>query len=185
MSKVSDDEAAAMIVRLRASPHKKGVDPKDWVSVRRNLLPICCSYLDFAAARELPVLWTRILSKRIKGVSATDIHADEDLKRGAADASVVGWTTDDVDDCLIDINKEHAVLRGAFALSDKKPRAIIFEHAGDCLTVQEAHDKGIVDFDSLPVRPLVQGGACGIPDDSSDFTRENGAVAHLHMQGRL
>jgi hypothetical protein len=75
--------------------------------------------------RMIPFVITRCIDDMIKGVSKTNIHADG----RAIDVSIVGWTTDDIDDFVSDFNKRFSQI-GAISLSDEKPRFCVYHNAG-------------------------------------------------------
>lgn len=80
----------------------------------------------WAEERKLPFVITRCVDEMIPGVSKTSIHADF----RAVDVSVVGWTTDLMDEFVIDSNREFSGSIGAYSLTDKKPRFCVFHNAG-------------------------------------------------------
>ncbi len=109
---------------LKNLPHK-GCDPKDWEKVHQGLRIIAYELLEFCESRNLPVVITSIIRPMIPGVSKTDIHA----KSRAFDVSVKGWNADNILECVDYINDLLAEDLGAIAISDGKPRAVVY-HVG-------------------------------------------------------
>jgi hypothetical protein len=143
---------ARIIAQLKALPHKKGVDPNDWDHVVNGLLLIAISTVKVAQRRRLPILITSIIRGRIPGVSESDTHATG----RAFDMSIHGWSVDDIDEVLIEVNAEHAKIRGAYKRGDPTPRALIYEHR-------------------------VGEGPC---PKTEEYVKENSADPHLHGQCR-
>lgn len=76
--------------------------------------------------RKLPFIVTRAIDDMIPNVSKTNIHADG----RAIDISVIHWTTDDIDDFVYDMNELFSDSIGAYSLTDKKPRFVVYHNAG-------------------------------------------------------
>lgn len=109
---------------LMRCDHKEGVNRLDWMRVHDSLPQIALTCFQICKKRNIPFLVTSIIRPRIEGVSATDIHADG----RAFDLSVRGFTTDDLDELLVEVNKMHAKASGAVSKHDGVPRALIYEH---------------------------------------------------------
>ena len=78
--------------------------------------------------RKLPFVITRCIDEMIPGVSKTNIHADG----RAVDVSVHGWSADDIDDFLHDMNEKYAESIGAISISDGKKRFLIMHPGTAC-----------------------------------------------------
>jgi hypothetical protein len=76
--------------------------------------------------RLLPFVITRCIDDMIPNVSKTNIHAD----KRAFDMSVHGWTADEVDEFIHDMNERFSNSIGAFSLTDNKPRFVVYHNAG-------------------------------------------------------
>lgn len=105
-----------------------GCNFSDWFKVHPNLVFLCYSISKWAQARKLPMRWTSIIRPMIPGVSKTNIH----LMGRAADFSVKGWTTDDINDCAHEFSKCDFKKIGAVSVSDGQQRAIVF-HTGTAM----------------------------------------------------
>jgi hypothetical protein len=76
----------------------------------------------------LPFTVTRTLSERIEGISKTDSHADG----RAFDMSTRGWTIDDIDNFVHDMNRSGvASLYGATSRTDGVVRLVVYEPNDD------------------------------------------------------
>lgn len=118
-----ESAAKSIIERLKALPHKEGVDKNDWSKVHRNLLVLADYILAHTETHKLPMVITSIIRPKIKGVSKTDIHA----KKRAFDLSVRGWSKEDID-FLVDVINEKFTI-GAISLRDGQEREAVFEDA--------------------------------------------------------
>jgi len=76
--------------------------------------------------RKLPFVITRCVSEMIKNVSKTNIHAEG----RAFDMSIRGFTADECDDFVHDMNEKFSESIGAYSLTDGKPRFCIYHNAG-------------------------------------------------------
>jgi len=75
----------------------------------------------YCMERSLPLVITRIIDERIDGVSVSDTHEEG----RAIDVSLIGWTTDDIDEVIYRFNAKYAEAYGAYSYSDSKPRLIV------------------------------------------------------------
>jgi hypothetical protein len=83
----------------------------------------------------LPMKVTRTVDEMIQGISKTDIHSDG----RAFDLSVIGWTTDNIDDFVHDINNsDFAKNYGAISATDGIIRLVVWE-SSDSITGRMAH----------------------------------------------
>lgn len=80
---------------------------------------------EWADKKVLPFLITRCVDAMIPGVSKTDIHA----QRRAADVSVRSWTTDDIDDFVVEFNRKFSEDYGAIGIEDKIKKVVVY-HGG-------------------------------------------------------
>jgi hypothetical protein len=110
-----------LIKRLKALPHKEGVNKDDWDKVHRNLLVLADYVLAHTETHKLPMVISSIIRPKIKGVSKTDIHS----KGRAFDLSVKGWSKEDIDFLVDAINEKFTI--GAISLTDGKEREAIYE----------------------------------------------------------
>ena len=85
------------------------------------LLMVFADFNLWAYERDLPVKVTRIIDERIEGISVSDTHSEG----RAIDVSVVGWSTDEIDDAIFYFNKLYADLYGAYSYSDGHPRIVV------------------------------------------------------------
>lgn len=138
---------------LQKVPHKTGVNPENWRMVDSDLLTLGHFFLQFCSARKLPALITSIIRPRIEGISVSDTHA----QGRAFDASVRGWTVDDLDEILIECNRIYAPRMGAVSAMDGLPRAVVYEYGQ---------------------------GLCLVPTKATQFSKCNNAFPHLHFQVR-
>jgi len=109
---------------LKSFPHKDDVSPDDWDSMRWSVILIAMTTVEILVSRGAPVLFSSLIRDGIPGISVSKSHAEG----RAFDLSVRGLTVDDIDAVLYDVNRAHAVARGAISLRDKVARAIIYEH---------------------------------------------------------
>lgn len=138
------------IQELQKRKHKAGVSSSDWAYVSKDLVMIALWVCQWADFHSVPIVFTSIIRGRVKG-SKTDIHA---AKR-AFDLSVKGWSIDEIDDFLIDCNREFAKEHGAYSSFDQQPRAAIYEF-----------NNGIAPLQALA------------------YARQNENEPHLHIQVR-
>lgn len=110
-----------VIERLKALPHKEGVNKDDWNKVHRNLLVLADYVLAHTETYNLPMVITSIIRPKIKGVSKTDIHA----KGRAFDLSVRGWSKEDIAFLVDNINEKFTI--GAISLTDGQEREAVYE----------------------------------------------------------
>lgn len=165
-----------IILGLMSLPHKEGVNREDWKTVHPDLLLIAWSVVLVCRRRGLPILFTSIRRGRIAGVSISDTHA----QGRAFDISVRGWSTDDIDEVLVEVNREHAKLRGAFKKGDLlTPRALIYEHRAG--TGPEAPECGQGD---LGEKTCKVDGQVVLDPLAAPYMKENEADPHLHGQCR-
>lgn len=113
-----------VVMALMVLPHKADTNPNDWKRVSPKLLPIALDVARACKRRGIPILFTSIIREAIEGVSVSATHAEG----RAFDLSVKGWSTDDLDDVLMEVNRKHAQKRGAVSAADGVPRALVYEH---------------------------------------------------------
>ena len=111
-----------VIKRLKALPHKEGVDKNDWDKVHRNLLVLADYVLAHTETHNLPMVITSIIRGKLK-ISKTDIHS----KGRAFDLSVRGWSKEDIKFLEDAVNEKFTI--GAISLRDGKEREAVFEDA--------------------------------------------------------
>lgn len=117
-------------------PHKNAADRAHWDYVHPNLLLIADFYIQFALEHELPIMFTRIFSKKIPGHSVSDAHGDSGIftmedgtkfkwKGRAFDARVFNWPEMMRDRFKNECNERLIV--GAISFSDGKEREVVYE----------------------------------------------------------
>ena len=74
---------------------------------------------------KIPFVITRCIDGMIPNVSKTDIHSTG----RACDVSIKGWTADNIDDFIHDINERFSNEIGAFSITDNVARFCIY-HCG-------------------------------------------------------
>jgi hypothetical protein len=91
--------------------------------LNKNLQAILNDAADWAKARSLPFVITRMIDEMIIGVSKTDIHR----KKRACDLSRRGWSDIDCRDLESYLNIKYASSFGAYSITDGLPRACVLE----------------------------------------------------------
>lgn len=102
--------------------YKYPQDQIDWLYVSPKLILLRDYWLNYSYEKKLPVLCTSIIRAKIEGISTSNSHAEG----RAFDASVHGWSTDDIDSFVADCNKEFAQSIGAISQMDLKARAVLY-----------------------------------------------------------
>ena len=111
---------------LKTVPHKAGVNKNDWDNVHPNLLTLARAYVGFCYFHGLIPLFTSIIRPMLP-MSETNIHEE----KRAFDGSVLGWTTDLMDEFMKDGNKTYKSI-AAISRKDLVERAY-YIHNGTAL----------------------------------------------------
>jgi len=126
-----------MITTKRYFQFKNGED-RQMIELLTPYLLMTLGYVAlYCENHHLPFRVTRTVDEMIQGVSKTDIHADG----RAFDISVQGWTTDDIDNFVHDMNTSDFAHRyGAISTTDNQVRLIVWEPSDDsCGKIQHLH----------------------------------------------
>lgn len=107
--------------RLKALYHKDGVNKEDWDKVHPNLLVLADYVHAHCDSHNLPLVISSIIRPKIPGVSKTDIHSTG----RAFDVSVRGWSREDIDFIVKDVNDRLSI--GAISIRDGKEREAVYE----------------------------------------------------------
>lgn len=102
--------------------YKNQADLVDWLYCHPNLIIIRDYWAEWCYQNKTPALVTSIIRPQIQGISKSRTH-----EQGRAfDASVYGWSTDEIDSLCADVNKEFSASIGGISSFDLKPRACIY-----------------------------------------------------------
>lgn len=107
---------------LKEVRHKEGVNKEDWKLVNSNLVDIALFVSAWCEAESLPLTITSIIRPKIPGISVSNTHAEG----RAFDISIRGWTQDEIDRIVIDVNN-HFKSVGAISIKDGVSRVAVYE----------------------------------------------------------
>lgn len=112
-------------MELRRNFSVKSLDClKDFQFISPTLLETFINVIRYCQGHGLPLVITRIIDKKIPGVSKTNTHAEG----RAIDISVRDWGEEDIKN-IVDYFNTKYYHSGAFSLSDGNPRYMV-DHAG-------------------------------------------------------
>jgi len=114
-----------IVLGLKSLPHKPGVNREDWETITDGALEVAWATVEVCRRINAPILFSSLIRPKVPA-SETDIHAE----KRAFDLSIAGWSTDDIDEVLIEVNRACGPKYGAFRANnpDGVPRALIYEH---------------------------------------------------------
>jgi len=104
---------------------KSDVKVKDLSCLTSNCIAMFASFLEYCRKHGLRCKLTSLKSDRENVKSVSNTH-----ETGRAfDASVKGWSKEEIKDCL-DYFNEHYKTIAAISYGDMKPRAVVYHDAG-------------------------------------------------------
>lgn len=112
----------SLVTKIQKYPHKSDTNPLNWNLVKPNLLLLANAFVDYCDKNKLPVNFTSIIRRGIKGVSVSKTH----IEGRAFDCSVHGWSQDDIENCVEYFNMNYSKI-GAIPFNQTVGQAAVYE----------------------------------------------------------